>query len=124
MPAQIEIEGIKKLSRQLKQLDGDLLKELKSINKEAAEKVADEARSLVPVRSGTLKSSIRASGLQSTGVVRSGNKSVPYANVIHFGWRRHNIEPNPFLYDALDERRQEVLATYEKQLNQLIDKVN
>ena len=23
--------------------------------------------------------------------------------MIHFGWRRHNIKPQPFLYDALDQ---------------------
>lgn len=122
MPRQVEVEGIKQLSRQLKALDRDLLQELKDINKEAADDVATAAKGLVPVLSGKLQGSIAASGLQSSSVVKAG-KGLEYGGVIHFGWARHNIEPVPFLYDALDERRDEVLEAYTKQLQRLIDKV-
>ena len=47
---------------------------------------------------------------------------MPYAGPMHFGWRARAIDPNPFLYDALDERRDEVVAAYEKQTADLLKK--
>ena len=122
MPDAIEVEGLKELSRDLKKLDKELLKELKAVNKDAAEVVATEARVLVPVRSGRLKSSIKASGTQAAGLVRAGKAGVPYTKVIHFGWARHNIKPQPFLYEALDKRKSEVYERYEKQVNELVER--
>jgi hypothetical protein len=54
--------------------------------------------------------------------VRAGRTSVPYAGPIHFGWPAHNIEPTPFLYDALDQRRSEVIDLYEQRVGDLIRK--
>ena len=51
-------------------------------------------------------------------------KSVPYAGVIHFGWPRHNIEPQPFLYDALDRRSDEVIKLYEDRITDLVHKLD
>ncbi len=47
-----------------------------------------------------------------------------YAGVIHFGWPRHNIEPQPFLYDALDKRFDEVVRVYEKRITDLVHKLD
>jgi hypothetical protein len=81
--------------------------------------VAGTARTLVPVRSGRLAKSIRAGVTARTGVVRAGTKDVPYAGPIHFGWFVRKppavggpIQPQPFLYDALDARRDEVMERY------------
>jgi hypothetical protein len=74
----------------------------------------------VPRRSGLLESSIRSSGQASGGVVRSGSVGVPYAGPIHFGWPGHNIEPQPYLYDALDDRASQVVDVYEQRVNGLI----
>jgi hypothetical protein len=96
--------------------------ELKNMNQEAAQIVADRAVGLVPVQTGTLRDTIRAAGAQKSGRVRAGFKRVPYAGPIHFGWAARNIDPNPFLYDALDQRRREVLQHYDQQLEALIKK--
>lgn len=96
--------------------------ELKVMNQEAAEIVQKRAVSLVPVRSGKLRDTIRAAGAQKSGRVRAGFKRVPYAGPIHFGWAARNIQPNLFLYDALDQRRHEVLQHYDQQLDALIKK--
>lgn len=118
----IEIAGLGKLAKALKQIDEDLPAELKSINREAAEDVARLARTLVPVRSGRLLASIRAGSTIKSGTVKTGKAKVPYAPPIHWGWAKRGIRPNPFLLDALDRRRDEVEATYVKQLSALTDK--
>ena len=43
-----------------------------------------------------------------------GGKEVPYAGPIHFGWPARRIKPQPFFYDAIDGRRDEIKDRYEK----------
>lgn len=118
MPS-IKIEGLSKLSKNLKQLDAQLPKELKSVSKDAAELVAEEGRTLAPVRTGRLRGAIRAGATAKGGDVRI--TGLIYAKPIHFGWKRHHIQPNPFLYKALDKRRAEVIAKFEKGLHDLVE---
>jgi hypothetical protein len=99
------------------------LKDLSAIHKQAAEMVASEARTRAPVLSGTLAGSIRARGTQTRGYVVVGGKRIPYAGPIHFGWPRHSISPQPFIYDALDERKDEVIARYDQLVEALVEKV-
>ena len=118
---EIKVEGAKQLKKKLRQIEGGMA-DLKAIHAEAAEVVELQATSLVPRRTGKLESTIRSSGTQSAGVVRAGFARVPYAGVIHFGWPGHNIEPQPFLYDALDDRRDEVFDVYQDRVDALIKK--
>lgn len=116
-------EARKKIRGILDEMDQQAARgELKVMNQEAAEIVRDRALGLVPVVSGKLRDSVRAAGAQKSGRVRAGFKRVPYAGPIHFGWAARNIEPNLFLYDALDQRRYEVLTHYDRQLDTLIKK--
>ncbi len=46
---------------------------------------------------------------------------MPYAGPIIFGWHKHDIKPQPFIYHALDARRGEVLVAYEAALGRLIE---
>lgn len=117
--ADIEIRGARQLRRKLSMLDG-AIDDLKAIHKEAADVVMSEALARVPVETGTLRDTIRSSGTKTGGRVRAGFKRVPYAGPIHFGWPRRNIEPQPFLYDALDSRRRQVLDVYQDRLGDLL----
>jgi hypothetical protein len=121
--ASVEIKGLKKLVKGLKQFDTDLSDELKTVHKAAAEDVASTARGGVPTRSGRLKGSIRTGVTAKTGIVRSGKSAVPYAGPIHFGWKKRNIKPQPFLYDALDKRRSDVVKRYLDAVTKIADKV-
>jgi len=104
--------------------------QIRDAHKNAAEPVLEEALRLVPRRSGKLAGSLRAAGTLSGGRVSAGLARVPYAGPIHFGWptrpnrskgwRGGPIRPNPFLYDALDARRQQVLDVYETRVNEWI----
>lgn len=117
----IEVDGVKELRSALRKFEGGIA-DLKEAHAEAAAVVERRAGDLVPRLSGALAGTLRSTGQAKTGVVRAGRAGVPYAGVIHFGWPGHNIAPQPFLYDALDGRRQEVLDVYEKRIDGLIDK--
>ena len=110
---QIKVQGARELRRALNRAaDQDLKKALKEANREAAETVADEAQNTVPVASGTLAASIRATAGAASGAVRAGKASVRYAGIVHFGWPARGIEPRPFLYEAVDARVDEVSDVY------------
>lgn len=117
---EIQIEGLKKLRKELKELDVKLPKEMTKLGKEGAEIVATEMRGRTPVRTGRLRNAEKASGLATGGQVTI--KGLPYIKPIVFGWVKHNIRPNPFPYEALDARRAEVIEKFEKGLKALVDK--
>jgi hypothetical protein len=64
---------------------------------------------------------VRAGGpiSQNLQTIVSGRGGVEYAGPIHFGWPKKRIRPNPFIYDAIDGRRQEVAQRYV----QLLEKI-
>lgn len=117
---QVRIEGLTELRVKMRALDKAARKELNVIAKAAAVPVATEAARRVPKLTGRLAASIRAAGTQKGAKVRAGRSAVPYAGPIHFGWPARNIRPQPFLYDALDDRRNEVLEAYERGMTAII----
>lgn len=120
----VRVEGLGKVLRAIKQIDPDLVAQLKVANREIADEVTQTARTLSPKRSGTLRGSIRPGATNRTGLVRAGGARVPWAGPIHFGWARRNIEPQPFLYDALDERRDEVEDRYREAIQKVAREIN
>jgi hypothetical protein len=118
----IKVEGLRELLTALRKIDPDLKLEIKQANRQAATVVYNAAIPMVPVRTGRLRASVRVLASQRRGQVAAGKKSVPYAGPIHFGWRAHNIAPNPFLYKALDKRRNEVIRSYERSVDKVVRK--
>jgi len=118
----IQVQGAKELRAALKRMGADLV-DLTAINKAAAEKVAESARDIVPHLTGALGGTIKATATRTRGRVQAGSRPVPYAGPIHFGWPARNISPQPFLYEALDERRDEVVEAYEAHIEALVEKV-
>lgn len=115
----VVIEGARELRKALNQYGDDAINDLKAAHLENANLVAGTAKTLVPVRTGNLRDTIRAAGTKTGGRVRAGFKKVPYAGPIHFGWASRYIKPQPFLYDALDQRRGEVIENYAQQLERI-----
>tara|TARA_Y100001970_G_C13816930_1_gene642862 strand:+ start:252 stop:698 length:447 start_codon:yes stop_codon:yes gene_type:complete len=123
-----EVVGDRQFQRQLKRLD-TLVDDLKEFHTDLGELVMREALTRVPVRSGDLRDTVRSSGTKTRATVRAGYKAVPYAGPVHWGWptrpapfmgwRGGPIRPNPFLYDALDDRRDEVIRAYEDKIEDL-----
>lgn len=123
----VEIVGLKRTVRQLKKLESTIPNEVKALNKAAAVLVAATARERAPVgggrdpHPGRLRDSIRPGATQYMSSVRAGGTTVPYAAPIHWGWGVRHIQPQPFMYEALDARRSEVVETYRKGVAKLVN---
>ena len=123
--SRLEIDGLREVVRDLRDLGDDLKNAMKNTHREAGEIVAQAARPLAPVRTGRLVSTIASAPTQYQGRVRIGRgQSIPYAGPIHFGWPARRIAPQPFIYDALDGRREEVRDIYQRRVDELIVKNN
>lgn len=118
----VQIEGLRETQKALRDLSDELRFEMKETHRKAAEVVVEGAKRYVPFRTGKLAASIRAAATMTSGKVRVGSAAVPYAGPIHFGWPKRRITPQPFIYDALDERRDEVLELYQLRINGAIVK--
>lgn len=118
--ASIKVEGLKKLSKELKAISTDLPKLLKVVGKDAAGIVAAEAKSIGPRRTGALVGHV-VPGVNATSsfVKVSG---LPYVGPIIGGWPKHNIRPNPFIFHALDNKRDAVIDAFQNGVADLIDK--
>lgn len=94
---------------------------IKDAGSVAGDLVLQEARPLVPVRTGRLVNSLKVSKrLYSVQVQAGNNRSVPYANPIHWGWFRRGIKPNPFFSKALGYSRDKIYEVYFAQLDKYI----
>ncbi len=124
MPAAtVRVTGADELRRALRRA-GDDMSDLKAIHREAADKVTGEAKARVPVVSGELGASIRSGATKRSAYVAAGRKLVPYAGPIHFGWPERNIEAQPFLYDALDDRREQIIGLYERKVGAMVHRID
>jgi hypothetical protein len=119
----VQVEGAKELRAALRRM-GDDLEDLKATHKAAAELVVRRGKDIVPHLTGALGGTIRPGATKTRGYVAAGRKAVPYAGPIHFGWPAHNISPQPFLYDALDDRRDAVVELYEARIEALVRKLD
>jgi len=145
----VRVVGLRKFTKSLKGLGDDAVDDIKKVHQATARIVEQAAKPKVPVSSGTssvvsgtpywtgtrtrnsgaLKGTLRSSGTARGGFVRAGKKLVPWAGPVHFGWpnrpnpakgwRGGPIAPNPFMYEALDERRGEVADAFARYIDDI-----
>lgn len=89
----------------------------------AARIVAEVGAAKAPKVTGRLAASVRGSGAKTQAVARAGGAAVPYAGPIHWGWPARNIEPQPFLADALEETESVWSPVYERAVDRAIAKI-
>jgi HK97 gp10 family phage protein len=125
----IKVAGLNEAIRNLRAM-GVPSAEIGQASQQAGEVVANRARSLVPVRTGALRATIKAKKVARKVVVSAGNNTrVPYANPIHFGWnydrknnQAKNIRPRPFFSNALTGTRQQVYQIFFGNIEKLLQK--
>jgi HK97 gp10 family phage protein len=125
----IKVVGLNEAIRNLRAM-GVPSAEIGQASQEAGEIVANTARTLVPVRTGALRATIKAKKIARKVVVSAGNNNrVPYANPIHFGWnydkknlQAKNIRPRPFFSNALSRTRSQVYQVFFKNIDRLLQK--
>lgn len=117
------VEGLRRTVRALQAAGADA-EDLKSLMHQIGSVVATAAQTRAPVgtdsHSGRLKGTIRAGRGKTKAVVRAGGARAPYAGVIHYGWPKRNIAPQPFLVDALQAERSQVFHDLDEGLAQLL----
>ena len=129
----VKIEGLSKVRKDLKNLGGDLdlvKGEFLATNKKVAEIVLGDAKRYVPVLSGALAASMKNASTKTAAKIRVGSSGrgrkksnssdlVEYAGPIHFGWPKRRIKPQPFIYEAIDPRRNEIAKEYAERLTSI-----
>lgn len=122
----IQVKGAVELRRAMTMAEGQT-KDLTAVHKAVADIVARAARTRVPIgKTHKLQKSIKGRATKTSARVRAGGdrEGVVYAGPIHFGWPAHNIEPQPFLYDALDDRADDVIDLYNKRVEAIVRKID
>ena len=125
----IKVVGLNEAIRNLRAM-GVPSAEIGLASQEAGEVVANRARSLVPVRTGALRATIKSKKIARKVVVSAGNNTkVPYANPIHFGWnydkvnlQPKNIRPRPFFSNSLRDTRKQVYEIFFDNIEKLLKK--
>jgi hypothetical protein len=126
--SQVYIEGLYEAVAGLRDLGAE--KEIQALNLRVGNMVVKEAKQLVPVRTGRLRDSIRASKAIRTAVVQAGRDPlIPYANPINWGWFydkeyfiAKNIMPTQFMNKAAKKVRAQIATTYMTELVRLYEK--
>lgn len=96
---------------------------------EAARLVAERAERQAPALSGVLRDTIRTFAQKRNAGIRVGFARVPYAGPVVGGHGSASfpraqggfMRPNPFPYDALDQRYSAVIEVYERFIDQALD---
>lgn len=88
-----------------------MLGDLTEQNKQAASIFTLVARQRAPRLTGALA----AATMPAWDKDNAGfTNPLPYFGPIHYGWPAHDIEPNPYVDQAVDETERDWLAVYEK----------
>jgi hypothetical protein len=122
-PPVMAVHGAKKMRKELRAADLKLT-DLKVPYANAAKTIEGVAKPRTPRRSGALMGTVRSSGTTTAGIVRAGNNTkVPYAQVIHWGWKAHRIEAQPWLSDAAQSSEPQWVREFEEQLDEAISQI-
>lgn len=102
MAEPIRVEGLSEFARNLKKLDADLPKTLRTALNEAADVVVNYARPRIPKMSGRAARSLRARSTRTEVRVSAGGNRAPYYPWLDFGGRvgRNKSVRRPFLKDG------------------------
>ena len=104
--------------------DTELSKEMRLVNKRAADEIVPIAKRMVPVRSGKLRASIGSTATRTTARVKAGSKArVPYARRIHSGYYHQTtgrrVKGRPFIKNAIPVAWPRIRKEYIKGMNKV-----
>ena len=125
---EIEIVGLRELEDKLSNLEEKLTNALAEALEEIAGKIRDDAKSFVPVDTGSLRKSIRVEkeGNLQVSVIAGGGgvinprtgREVDYAGYVEFGTSR--AAPQPFMQPALEKNHDEILRVVKEKVLEVL----
>lgn len=117
------VVGQKRFVQTMRKAGADM-KELKEVNRRAADIAKPEAVARAPRgRTGKLAGSIRVGATQKAGIIRAGRKTVPYAGPINYGWPARHIKPRTFVNDAVVSTEGQWTKEYERFIKKTMEQV-
>ncbi|MBT1164025.1 HK97 gp10 family phage protein [Bifidobacterium felsineum] len=117
------VVGQKRFVQTMRKAGADM-KELKEVNRRAADIARPEAAARAPRgRTGKLAGSIRVGATQKAGIIRAGRKTVPYAGPINYGWPARHIKPRTFVNDAVAATEGQWAKEYEEFVKKTMDQI-
>lgn len=118
--AGVHVIGLREFRRDLKKVDPQLQKNLRSELVKLGQEIAEDAKADVPVRSGRARDSIKAGMSGNNAYVQGGKNTVPYYAWLDFGGvlrptgGRRNTQVREFrkdgrfIYPAIDRNRSKI----------------
>lgn len=115
--ARIEVKGLREFQTQLRKMDSDLPKQLRTALNQASELVIDYAQAHMPKKTGKARASLKARSSQREARIAMGGRKAPYAPWLDFGGKGKHGRPAPrpymkegrYVYKGLAVKRSEVL---------------
>lgn len=121
--AGIRVEGANELRRTMRRA-GEDLGDLKEAHAEAAGIAGRRAQGDTPRKSGRLAAKVRWAASNTSATIRAGNNTtVRYAGAIHWGWRRRNIKPQPWITEAAQATEPEWSAAYTNAVETILGRI-
>src|SRR4029077_13956956 len=116
--AQIEVQGLNKLTRALKKA-GVEIKDLKDANQRVGNVVVQASGPITPHRTGALASSLRVAQRQSGVIVRAGGGRIRYAKYVEYGTRK--MGARSYLVKGAQDSQPRWMTEYENELQKVMD---
>jgi hypothetical protein len=113
----VKVDGLPALTQDLNGLGDDIVDLDLSALAQTMERLA---KGYAPRRTGRLQGSIVSSSTPNRAHLEAGGPRAPYAGVIEFGWRAHNIEPALYMHRADMEAQQQAPGLIEDEVDALI----
>jgi hypothetical protein len=118
----VQVEGGRELRKRLRTIEGGLA-ELKTEHRWVANYVQGRAGPAAPRRTGALAATGRASGTNTSSIVRYGTaRRVPYAAPIHYGWPARHIRPQEWVINAALRSEPVWLAHFNETIRALVER--
>lgn len=119
---QVDRGDMRALRKRLKTIEGGLA-ELKTEHRWVADYVLGRAAPGAPRRTGRLVATGRASGTNTSSIVRYGNaRRVPYAAPIHYGWPARHIAAHEWVVNAAMRSEPVWLQHFNQTIEQLVER--
>lgn len=115
----VVVHGEKQLAATLAAA-GNKIGHMDSAHARVGASIAQRARGAAPKRTGRLARSTTA---RPTGNGASVTATVVYARVIHNGWARHNISPNPYIQRTMTQYSAEWADQYAAEVQKILGTV-
>lgn len=119
-PVTTRVKGLSKVLRDMSKA-GASTDDMKNVMHGIGQLVVNAAQPTI--RTGKLKSTLRAGKGKTKAVVRMGGARAPYAGVINYGWPAHNIQAMPVpIEQTVRAERPEILQAVNDGIAEILSK--